>query len=381
MANRLKRRISELEAQEKRVQAKNNAVSQSKSFANLGRVICKVVSTFDSPETLIAEDDRCRDLEDARTSGNEVHEEDQSPTIEQNILHNGYKELCRFIVPIRKLLAEAEYDELSPLRGGSQNAHSDDTKNLCEAIIPWLNIVFPNITPALDPHSRDNRGIFHDDLGRLLCPVGFDWDDEDVRTAIREGDPHYQVTADSWWTGLYPFGKFDPQNPEAHLFTNVLLLKVYKYIFTSPLSVKSMAKDKDIENSPPISSPTRHTPTSRAKPKNVGTKSKCNVAAIIGLKAVTGRSIAYAAVQLPQYRVALLDTGHWDDEDGAFNYPAFYNNIVEYFEFPPGPVAARRNVFGAAPCWDLYANAESPFVPTSSVAAMRAARTARETEV
>lgn len=99
MVNRLKRRISELEAQEKRVQAKNNAVSQSfvifsvvfasrahcfrsKSFANLGRVICKVVSTFDSPETLIAEDDRRRDLEDARTSGNEVHEEDQSPTIE-----------------------------------------------------------------------------------------------------------------------------------------------------------------------------------------------------------------------------------------------------------------------------------------------------------
>ncbi|KAJ7321286.1 hypothetical protein DFH08DRAFT_1033888 [Mycena albidolilacea] len=392
MVNRLKRRISELEAQEKRVQAKNNAVSQSKSFANLGRVICKVVSTFDSPETLIAEDDRRRDLEDARTSGNEVHEEDQSPTIEQNILHNGYKELCRFIVPIRKLLAEAEYDELSPvlgaLRGSSRNARSDDTKNLREAIIPWLNIVFPNITPALDPHSRDNRGIFHDDLGRLLCPVEFDWDDEDVRTAIREGDPHYQVTADSWWTGLYPFGKFDPQNPEAHLFTNVLLLKVYKYIFTSPLSVKSMAKDKDIENSPPISSPTRHTPTSRAKPKKVGTKSKRNVAAIIGLKAVTGRSIAYAAVQ---YRVALSDAGHWDDEDGAFNYPAFYNNIVEYFEFPPSPVARQKvallldwwntNVFGATPRWDLYANAESPFVPTSSVAAMRAARAARETEV
>jgi hypothetical protein len=47
-----------------------------------------------------------------------------------------------------------------------------------------------------------------------------------VRAAIREGDPNYLITAGSWWAGLYPPGKFDPALPEAHLFTNVLLLKV-----------------------------------------------------------------------------------------------------------------------------------------------------------
>ncbi|KAJ7934480.1 hypothetical protein B0H13DRAFT_2305580 [Mycena leptocephala] len=387
--NRLKRRISELEAQ-----SQSNAVSQVKSFANLGRAICKVVTAFDGVESLIAEDDRRRDLEDARTHGDEIHEEEQEPTPElvnlsissflplthvhrQNILHNGYKELCRFVVPIRKLLAEAEHEELAPvltaLRGGSRNARSDDTKNVREAIVPWLTLGFPELSPTLDAHSRENRGIYHDDLGRLLCPVEFDWDDEVclARTAIREGDPDYQITADSGWAGLYPEGKFDPARPEAHLFTNVVLLKVYKFIFASPLSVKIMPKDKEIENL----SPTRRSTSKRPKSKKLGNKSKRNVAAIIGLKA---------------YRVALSDASHWDDQDGAFDYREFYNNVVEYFEFPPGPVARQEiarlldwwnvNVFGTTPRWSLHEGGSSR-AATSSVAIMRAARAARETDV
>jgi hypothetical protein len=62
------------------------------------------------------------------------------------------------------------------------------------------------------------------------------------------------------------------------------------------LSVKTMPKDKDI----PTLSPNRSASGSRprtARPKKLGGKSKRNVAAIIGLRTVTGRSIAYAAVQ------------------------------------------------------------------------------------
>jgi hypothetical protein len=54
-----------------------------------------------------------------------------------------------------------------------------------------------------------------------------------------------------------------------------------------------MPKDKEIQNL----SPTRRGSPRRTKTKKLGSKSKRNVAAIIGLKAVTGRSIAYAAVQ------------------------------------------------------------------------------------
>ncbi|KAF8190731.1 hypothetical protein K438DRAFT_1763172 [Mycena galopus ATCC 62051] len=301
--NRLRRRISQLEAQEKKAHSQSNVASQVKSFANLGRAICKVVSTFDCVESLIAEDDRRHDLEDARTLGDEVHEEGEVPRMEQDILHNGYRELCRFIVPLRKLLAEADHEELAPV--------------LSAAIVPWLVAAIPDLNPALDPDSRENRGIHHDDLGRLLCPVEFDWNDQSVRTAIREGDPNYPMTAGSWWTGLYPPGKFDPAHPEAHLFTNVLLLK---------------------------------------------------------------------------YRVALSDPNHWDDQDGGFDYREFYNNIVEYFEFPPGPVARNEvarlldwNVFGMTPRWSLYEEHQSQLSretrETSSVALMRAARLARESDV
>lgn len=68
-----------------------------------------------------------------------------------------------------------------------------------------------------------------------------------------------------------------------------MLEQTYKFIFTSPLSVKTM---KDI----PTLSPTRRVSSSK-KPKKLGSKSKRNVAAIIGMRTVTPRSIAYAAVQ------------------------------------------------------------------------------------
>ncbi|KAJ7664765.1 hypothetical protein B0H17DRAFT_951902, partial [Mycena rosella] len=219
------------------------------------------------------------------------------------------------------------------LRSGARNAHSDDTKNVREAIVPWLNILFPKMDPPLDPDSRDNRGLYHDDTGRLLCPIDYDWDDEEVRTAIREGDSEYPVTADSWFRGLYPPDGFDPEQPEVGLFKNVVLLKVFKFIFTSPLSVKTMPKGVDREN--------------------VGSMSKRNVAAIIGLKAVTGCSIGYAAVQISQYRVALSDANHWDESDGAFDHITFYNNIVEYFEFPPGPRAC-ADVNRLLDFWNTY---------------------------
>lgn len=54
-----------------------------------------------------------------------------------------------------------------------------------------------------------------------------------------------------------------------------------------------MGKDKNIENVRPAG-----TPAPKTKPKKVGNKTKRNVASIIGLKAASRRSIAYAAVQV-----------------------------------------------------------------------------------
>jgi hypothetical protein len=76
----------------------------------------------------------------------------------------------------------------------------------------------------------------------------------------------------------------------------VMLEQTYNFIFTSPLSVKTMPKDKEISTL----SPTRRASSSRPRTtqsKKLGSKLKHNIAAIIGLRTVTPHSIAYVAVQ------------------------------------------------------------------------------------
>jgi hypothetical protein len=44
-------------------------------------------------------------------------------------------------------------------------------------------------------------------------------------------------------------------------------------------------------------------------------------------------------VFLTQLRFALSSAGAWNENDGCFNYPLFYNNIIDFFEDIPGPTA------------------------------------------
>ncbi|KAJ7782273.1 hypothetical protein DFH07DRAFT_728372, partial [Mycena maculata] len=181
------------------------------------------------------------------------------------------------------------------LTHGSRNTRSDDTKNLKAAIVPWLQRLFVDM-PALDVESREDRGIYNDFVGALLCPTEYDWDDLEVRTMIREGDADHLITAGSWFKGLYPHDKFDPDNPDVGLFRNALLMNVWQYIFTSPISVKAKVPAwEESENIPPSTS---NPPGCPHKKKGPAQTPKRSVATLIGLKRVSGRSIAYAAVQM-----------------------------------------------------------------------------------
>ncbi|KAJ7146777.1 hypothetical protein C8R44DRAFT_18644 [Mycena epipterygia] len=381
---RLQRRIRELEAQKEHDKGIKSPPSSLKTFQNMGRCIAKCVSTFGSIDSLVAENDRRLDLEDKRTSGDQVHDEEEEPTVEQDRAYNGFKELMRFVPALRKPLFEADAEHLAEiinaLRNGARNARSDDTKNIKVAIVPWLQRLFPDMD-ALDSDTRDDRGMYNDDIGGILCPIEYDWQNPEIRTRIREGDPDYLVTANSWFHGLFPHQKFNPERPEEGIFMNVMLLMVWKYIFTSPISVKTTMQE---ETAPSTSSP--RSPRGRGRPKRNARRAaptpKRSVASIIGLTRVSGRSIAYACVQ---YRVALSDQHHWEEQDGSFDYIQFYNNVVDYFEFPPGPIAKKdvarlldwwnTNVFNHPATWSLY---EGATVPDSSVMRMKAARAARE---
>ncbi|KAF8205623.1 hypothetical protein K438DRAFT_1756983 [Mycena galopus ATCC 62051] len=398
---RCRHRIAELEAQvEKEKAAKKTPGVSERSFANLGRCIQKVVSMFRSIKSLIAENDRRQDLALEQSEGDEVLDEEDEYTDDQIRAFNGYKELIRFVPALRKPLIEAEHEELvvifKALTHGARNARSDDTKNLKAAVVPWLQRLFIDM-PVLDVESRENRGIYNDFVGALLCPTEYNWNDLEVRAMICEGDPDHLVTAGSWFNGLYPHDKFDPENPDIGLFRNVVLMNVWQYIFTSPISVKAKVPAREEpENIPPsTSNPPRrlHKPKGPAQTQGTHTNPQAE-------RCYSHRPQAcHGSVHC--YRVALSDSRQWDQHNGSFNYSEFYNNVIDYFESPPGPVAKLEvdrlldfwnthvtrttllhfphsrysNTFRHQPTWSLY-EAGSP--TNSSVRRLHAIRAARE---
>jgi hypothetical protein len=43
-----------------------------------------------------------------------------------------------------------------------------------------------------------------------------------------------------------------------------------------------------------------------------------------------------------QLRFSLSNAAAWNETDGCFSYPVFYNNIIDLFEATPGPAAQTR---------------------------------------
>jgi hypothetical protein len=73
------------------------------------------------------------------------------------------------------------------------------------------------------------------------------------------------------------------------LFENIYsnFLQAFKFVFTSPSSARSVKDDED-DNGPP----------SAKRPKKSSVATRSHVASILGMTTVTGRSIAYIAVQV-----------------------------------------------------------------------------------
>ncbi|KZP28583.1 hypothetical protein FIBSPDRAFT_728905, partial [Athelia psychrophila] len=210
------------------------------------------------------------------------------------------------------------------LKGGDM-ARGDDASTLKVMVVIWLYEIFGPSIPNLVSSSKDGRGLHNDHTGRLICPGEFNWDDQGVRAAIRAGDEAYAVTAYSWPLFCYKDFTYNQENCEEGLWKSALMVKTFKCIFTSP---SSAIDDEEPEPSP---SP----PTKRRRAARPTTRP--NVASKIGLKSVTGRSLAYIAVQL---RFALSSALSWSPTDADFSYVTFYAAAVDYFEAPPGPIAA-----------------------------------------
>ncbi|KAI5981102.1 hypothetical protein EDD15DRAFT_2416898 [Pisolithus albus] len=184
----------------------------------------------------------------------------------------------------------------------------------------------PTPEPALEPRHKTGRGFYHDATARLICPVDYDWSNPRHRESIRNYHPDYLVTADCWPFFLYRDEHYDPENPVKGLFKNTLLVKAFKHIFTSPSSADFESAPDDTDNDSGVLA--AEPPLKRRKGPS-DRRSRSHVASLIGMKSVSPRAIAYTAVQL---RFALSSCTSWRVIDEDFNYEAFYNNILTFFE-------------------------------------------------
>ena len=180
-------------------------------------------------------------------------------------------------------------------------------------VADWLNQQYPH-EPPLSTIKRDGRGIHHSITGMLLCPIRYDWNDEEytifffclkirscswidrVRTKLREAHPDYDYTIDICIRAFYRGFNGSSGNPEKGFLQSLLLVKTFKHIFTSPSSSHDISilddEENNTENMPP-SKKTRRTQTGKTK-----ANTRKAVAANLHLTRVTPRAIAYTAVQV-----------------------------------------------------------------------------------
>ncbi|KAK7440080.1 hypothetical protein VKT23_016367 [Stygiomarasmius scandens] len=103
-----------------------------------------------------------------------------------------------------------------------------------------------------------------------------------------------------WSTFLYDTNFHDPDEPSSGLFQSDLLVRVFNHIFNSSGVEKLMV-----------------------------TKGKPSVSQIHRMKSVTGRHIAYTAIQT---YFLLSAVPQWSEVIHRFDLKEFYYGVVEYFE-------------------------------------------------
>ncbi|KAG1847582.1 hypothetical protein F4604DRAFT_1594334, partial [Suillus subluteus] len=270
-----------------------------------GRVIRRLVCLTERVEDLITEFDR------RVTLGIELDDDATllmlTYSTRDDRRYRSYKKLATWCPSVRKLVhSVVEDSELSciysKLNKGADGARADDTTRLKVTIASWLMQATPPPNPVIHGQSKMGRGFNNDATGRLICPVDYDWSDPVVQQGIRDYHPDYRVTAHSWPAFLYRDERYDPLNPTDGLFKGKLLLKTFKYIFTSPTS----AELDDQEQTSPAMLSTQGPPKQRRTDGE--RRTRCDL------------------------RFALSSTGSWRIVDDEFNHQEFYDNIVDFLE-------------------------------------------------
>ncbi|KAH6879663.1 hypothetical protein BKA70DRAFT_1239254 [Coprinopsis sp. MPI-PUGE-AT-0042] len=141
-----------------------------------------------------------------------------------------YRQLLDMIPDLEELLSNLEIDIdyiADEIQEGMNNARSDDTKGLKTAIIDWITEGKPHES-SLRRNAKAGRGYQSKITGRLLCPVGVDWDDIEEKEALWNHE--LVVTGTQWLHCMYKDETCDFEDPWKGLLRNELLVKTYKVL-------------------------------------------------------------------------------------------------------------------------------------------------------
>ncbi|KAJ3833193.1 hypothetical protein F5878DRAFT_665856 [Lentinula raphanica] len=191
-------------------------------------------------------------------------------------------------------------DALNKISCSVLSARQYHTSIIRRDIIDWMT--FEDNDPPLAKLPKSLRGVNHPATRRLIVPQRYfdKLNDPEFLEKLRNGT--VAIRATDWPAFLYDQWQVDKENIEIGLFTGELLFSVFYAIFFGIGSATSGDYRKNL------------------------------IAARNGMRKVTGRNIAYAAIQA---RFALSAIEKWNIEDAHFDYQVFYNEIVDFFEeFP-----------------------------------------------
>ncbi|KAF8218957.1 hypothetical protein L208DRAFT_1345232, partial [Tricholoma matsutake] len=220
----------------------------------------------------------------------------------QRLEYRIYRTLLNMVPGLEEHLVNSSDEEMQMiadlLQKGASSAQSDDTKGLKSAVLDWIIPRGDSLTPPIPRNVKSSHGFNHDKTGQLLCPVEFDWSDEEVKAQLHSGD--ITVPGDQWPILLYKEHKYDPEDPWDGLLQSAILVSAYKYIFTSPSSVEKEPKAMRSGN-----------------------------AHIHGMTQVTMASITYIATQV---RFTLSSSAMFTQSDTITDSERFYNSILQFLE-------------------------------------------------
>ncbi|KAG8920387.1 hypothetical protein FRC02_000944 [Tulasnella sp. 418] len=196
-------------------------------------------------------------------------------------------------------------DVTAALEQGANTARSDDCRGLKSAILDMLSDYCENRSSRRVKH---NRGFNDVALGKLLCPLRFDWEDPFTRTQLQNGD--IRPTLHELPQFLYRDFIIDETRRTEGLFESELLIKAARYIFIAPSAMDNV-----------------DTSSRSTRPGN---------AALNNMQSITIPAIAYVATIVrfslssdETFTIKCGTTGK-----GGFDYWSFYRGIIETLRDP-----------------------------------------------